>query len=169
MQRHTLDHELTCTPERIWPLYFDDDFTVELYERGLGFPSCKIVERRDDGDKLFRRMVMVPKIEMPKAVAKIVGDRVGYEETGDWVRSAGVYRWQMVLAAFGDKVRVAGTMRFVPQGTEHCRRVVEFEVEAKLFGIGGMVEKTAANNSIDGWNASAKWINGYLARNPTPT
>lgn len=166
MQRHTLDHELHCTPERIWPLYFEDAFNVEMYERGLGFPSCKIVERRDEGDKLFRRMQMTPKLEMPKAVTKIVGDRVGYEETGEWVRSEGAYHWRLLLAAFGDKLRVAGTMRFVAHGDGHCRRLVEFEVDAKMFGIGKLVEKTAAQNTIEGWHNSAKWINDYLARNP---
>lgn len=163
-----MDHELNCAPERIWPLYFDDTFNIEMFEGGLGFPSCKIVERRDDGDKVFRRMVMTPKLDIPKPLAKIVGDRVGYEEIGDWVRSEAVYNWRMLLAAFGDKLRLAGTMRFVPHGDGHCRRVVAFEVEAKMFGIGGMVEKTAAQNTIDGWNNSAKWINGYLARNPPP-
>jgi hypothetical protein len=168
MQRHTLDHELSCTPERMWPLYFDDAFNIVMYEQGLGFPSCKIVERRDDGDKLFRRMAMIPKLEMPKPVAKIVGDRVGYEEIGDWVRSEGVYHWRLLLAAFGDKLRVAGTMRIVPHGNGHCRRLVEFEVDAKIFGVGKLIENTAAHNSIDGWNGSAKWINEYLAKHPGP-
>ncbi|PRQ07720.1 DUF2505 family protein [Enhygromyxa salina] len=166
MQRHDMDHELSCTPERMWPLYFDDAFNIEMYERGLGFPSCQILERRDDGEKLVRRMAMTPKLEMPRAVAKIVGDRVGYEEIGDWVRSEGVYRWRLVLAAFGDKLRVTGTMRLVPHGVGHCRRVVQFEVDANMFGIGTLVEKTAAKNTLDGWDNSAKWINSYLAAHP---
>ncbi|KIG14887.1 hypothetical protein DB30_06269 [Enhygromyxa salina] len=157
-----MDHELSCTPARMWPLYFEDAFNVQMYEQGLGFPSCKIVERRDDGDKLFRRMAMIPKLEMPKAVAKLVGDRVGYEESGDWIRSEGVYRWRLLLAAFGEKLRVAGTMRLVAHGDGHCRRVVEFEVDANMFGIGKLVENTAAQNTLEGWNNSAKWINSYL-------
>ncbi|PRP92214.1 hypothetical protein ENSA5_50620 [Enhygromyxa salina] len=164
MQRRELDHEIHCPPARLWQLYFDDAFNVEMYEAGLGFPSCKIAERTDDGETLHRRMVMIPKLEMPRAVAKLVGDKVGYEEIGDWVRSEGVFRWRLLLAAFGDKVRVAGTMRVVASGEARCRRLVEFEVEAKIFGVGALVEKTALNNTVDGWNASAAWINGYLAR-----
>lgn len=164
MQSHHLDHEIHCAPARLWELYFDNDFNVEMYERGLGFPSCKILERRDDGKTLHRRMAMIPKIEMPAAVAKIVGDKVGFEESGDWVRSEGTFRWRLRLAAFGDKVRVEGTMRVVEHGAGHCRRLVHFEVEAKMFAVGGLIESTASDNTIDGWNKSAKWINTYLAR-----
>ena len=150
----------------MWELFFSDAFNIEMYEGGLGFPSCKIPEQTDDGKTLHRRMVCTPKIDMPKALAKVVGDRVGYEEIGDWVRSAGEWRWKLVLAAFGDKVRITGTMKLVPHGNGHCMRKVEFELEANIFGIGGMVEKTSAQNVLEGWNTSAKWINGYLQRNP---
>src|SRR5690606_32452756 len=42
----------------------------------------------------------------------------------------------------------------------------EYEVEARVFGIGGLVEKTAAQNVLDGWHSRAKFINGWLARQP---
>jgi len=166
MQRHTIAHEINCPPERMWELFFSNEFNFEMYEQGLGFPSCTIPELTDKGDVLHRRMVMVPKLEMPKPVAKIVGDRVGYEEIGDWVRSAGEWRWRLILAAFGDKVHIEGVMRLEPHGDGHCMRKVNFEVDAKMFGIGKIIENTATQNVIDGWNASAKWINGYLERNP---
>jgi hypothetical protein len=166
MQRHKVEHEIHCPPERMWALFFSDDFNIEMYEGGLGFPSCKIPERTDDGEILHRRMVCLPKIDMPKPLAKVVGDRTGYEEIGDWVRSANEWRWKLILAAFGDKVKITGTMRLTPKGDGHSLRTVEFEVDTKIFGIGGMVEKTCAQNVIDGWDSSAKWINGYLARHP---
>lgn len=167
MQRHTMEHEINCPAERMWALFFSDEFNIEMYEQGLGFPSCKVPERTDDGEILHRRMVCIPKLEMPKPVAKIVGDRIGYEEVGDWVRRAGEWRWQLILAAFGDKVHIEGIMRLVPHaGGEHCLRKVNFEVDGKIFGIGKLIENTAAQNVRDGWNSSAKWINGYLERTP---
>jgi hypothetical protein len=162
MQRHKVEHEIHCTPARLWELFFSDEFNIEMYEKGLGFPSCKVPEKTDDGRVLHRRMAMIPKIEMPKPLAKVVGDRIGFEEIGDWDRA--VYRWKIVLAAFGEKVRIEGTMRLEPHGAGHCRRKVDFEVEANVFGIGGLLEKTSAQNVLDGWHASAKWINGFLAR-----
>lgn len=164
VQRHHMDHVIHCAPERLWELYFDSDFNVEMYERGLGFPSCKVIERREQGEHLIRRMVMVPKIDMPGPVAKLVGDKVGFEERGDWNRNEGVFRFKLILAAFGDKARIDGEMRLAPHGEGYCRRIVDFEVEVEMFGVGGMIEKTVMDSNIDGWNRSAKWINEYLAR-----
>ena len=164
MLEHHLDHVIHCAPERLWHLYFDNDFNIEMYERGLGFPSCKILERREQGDHIIRRMAMIPKIEMPGAVAKIVGDKVGFEERGDYDRKAGVFRWKIILAAFGDKARIEGEMRVLAHADGHCRRIVDFQVEVKMFGVGGLIEKTAADNNVTGWARSAAWINEYLAR-----
>ncbi|NVB39709.1 DUF2505 domain-containing protein [Pseudenhygromyxa sp. WMMC2535] len=166
MAEYRLENVIDCPIERKWALFFDDAFNVEMYEQGLGFPKCEIAERRDDGEVLHRRMICVPKLEVPKALAKIVGDRTGYEEIGDWVRSAGEWRWRLVLSAFGDKVAINGTMRLEPLGEGKCKRVTVFTVAAKVFGIGKIVEKTAADNVISGWSDSARWINGWLARNP---
>lgn len=166
MSHHEVEHEIHCPADRMWALFFDDAFNVEMYEQGLGFPSCTIPEKRDDGQILHRRMACTPKVELPKALVKVVGDRVGYEEIGDWVRSANEWRWKLVLAAFGDKVEIHGTMRLTPHGAGHCMRKVAFDVKANIFGIGGIVEKTSAQNVVHGWNQSAAWINGYLARNP---
>jgi hypothetical protein len=166
MQRHTVEHEIHCPPDRLWELFFSSEFNIEMYEQGMSFPSCKVPVLEDDGKAIHRVMVMVPNVELPKPLAKVVGGRVGFEEIGDWVRGSDEYRWKIVLAAFGDKVRIEGTMRVVPHGADHCMRKVEYEVEAKVFGIGGLIEKSASQNVLDGWHNSAKWINGYLARNP---
>ena len=168
MQRHALEHTIHCPPARMWELFFDDQFNVDMYEGGLGFPKCEVVEKRDDGQTLYRRMNMVPKPDLPAALIKVIGDRVGYQETGTWVRSAGEWRWQLHLAAFGEKVRVEGTMRLEPHGDGHCRRITPFEVEAKVFGIKKIVERAAADNVVKGWNGSAAWINEYLAKHPPP-
>ncbi len=165
-QHHEIQQEIHCPPERMWELFFSTPFNVEMYVDGMGFPSCEVPELRDDGEVLHRRMVCVPKVELPKALQKVVGDRVGYEEIGDWVRREGAWNWKLVLAAFGDKVRITGTMRLVPHGDGHCMRKVAFDVDAKIFGIGGIVEKTSAQNVLEGWANSARWINGWLARNP---
>lgn len=166
MLRNQFEQQIHCPPERFWALFFDDAFNVEMYEQGLGFPSCKISERTETETSLHRVMAMIPKIDMPKAVAKIVGDKVGTEEVGTWDKPAGVYRWHLNLAAFGDKVKVGGTMRVVPDGEGRCKRIVEFEVDAKVFGVGKLLEKTASDNTVSGWTNSANYINGWLAKHP---
>lgn len=166
MIRQSLEHEIHCPAERMWALFFDDQFNVDMYVGGLGFPKCEVVEKRDDGKILHRKMECVPKADLPRALVKIIGDKTGYAEIGDWVRSAGEWRWKLNLFAFGDKVDVGGTMRLEPLPNGHCLRVTPFHVEAHVFGIKKLVEKASADNVANGWNSSAAWINGWLAKNP---
>ncbi len=167
MARHELVHEINCSAARMWELFFDDAFNVEMYCEGLSFPKCDIVEKREQNGVLHRRMVMIPKVEVPRPLAALFGDRVGFEEIGDWDRAKPVYRWKLILAALGDKVQIDGTMRLVDLPNGHCSRKTEFGAESKVFGLGGLIAKTSADNVIAGWNSSAKWINGWLARQST--
>ncbi|EDM78949.1 SsrA-binding protein [Plesiocystis pacifica SIR-1] len=162
----TLVHEINCTPERMWELFFDDQYNIDQYVGSLGFTKCEILDKQDDGEVLRRRMECIPKIDMPRAIQKVVGDRTGYIESGEWTRSTGEWRWSLNLFAFGEKLRVGGTMRLEPLPGGRCKRVTPFEVEAKVFGIGKIVEKTSADNIVKGWNDSAAFANQYVARNP---
>jgi hypothetical protein len=167
VQRHELVHEIHCPAARMWELFFDDAFNVQMYCEGLGFPKCDVVDKRERDGVLHRRMVMVPKIEVPKPLAKVFGGKVGFEEIGDWDKQAGVYRWKIVLAALGDKVRIEGTMRLSDESEGTCKRKTNFEAESNVFGIGGLLEKTSAENVTNGWHASARWINKWLAEQTT--
>lgn len=167
MLRHELVHEINCPAARMWELYFDDAFNVQMYCEGLRFPKCETVEKVERNGILHRRMVMVPNVQVPKPLAKLFGDRVGFDEIGDWDKAAGVFRWKIILAALGDKVRIEGTMRLADIVEGRCRRTTEFEVESKVFGIGGLLERTSADNVLAGWNSSAKWINRWLAEQTT--
>ena len=35
-----------------------------------------------------------------------------------------------------------GTVRIEPSGDGHCRRTDQFTVEAKIFGLGGLIESS---------------------------
>jgi hypothetical protein len=167
MKRHELVHEIQCSAARMWELYFDDAFNVQMYCEGLSFPKCETTEKRERDGIVHRRMVMVPKVEVPKPLAKLFGDRVGFEEIGDWDKQAGVFRWKLILAALGDKVRIEGTMRLIDHREGVCQRKTAFEVESNTPLIGGLIEKTSAENVLNGWNSSAKWINSWLAEQTT--
>ena len=49
-----------------------------------------------------------------------------------------------------EKVRNEGTLRLEPLGDSRVRRIAEITVEAKVFGIGGMIESTLAEAELFG-------------------
>ena len=48
-------------------------------------------------------------------------------------------------------------------GDDKVRRIVELVIEAKVFGIGGMLESTTEKQLRDGWDDSAVFMNKWLA------
>jgi hypothetical protein len=51
-------------------------------------------------------------------------------------------------------------MRVVPDGEGACKRHMDWEVEVKIFGIGGQIEKFALAEIERGLDASARFLNG---------
>lgn len=168
MIEFTLRHPLDCTPERHWALFWDPEWTRTLIVDGLGFFSCDVRPVRQEGTVRHRDMMVTPKLDIPAPVAKILGPKLGYTERGKYDEPKEQWSYQMVLNVLADKILIGGDVTIEPLGTDRCTRVSKMWVEVKIFGVGGMIEKAAEKNMRDGWERSAQWINGWLAKNPAP-
>ncbi len=166
MIEFTLRHPLDCTPARHWELFFDPEWTRTLIVDGLGFKECDVKPVRQDGTTRHRDMAVTPKIDVPAAVAKLLGDKLGYTERARFEEPTETWTYQLILNVLTDKIRLGGTVTLEPLGDDRCTRISKMWVEAKIFGIGGLVERAAEKNMRDGWTRSADWINGWLAKNP---
>lgn len=166
MIEFTLRHPLDCTPQRHWELFFDPEWTRSLILDGLGFQTCDIEPVRQEGTLKLRDMKVTPKLVLPGAVVKLVGDRLGYTEKGRYDETKQSWSYDMVLNVLTDKIRLGGVVTTEPLGKDRCTRVSRMWVEVKIFGVGGMVERAAEKNMRDGWTRSADWINRWLAEHP---
>ncbi|HRI11147.1 MAG TPA: DUF2505 domain-containing protein [Nannocystaceae bacterium] len=161
MKKFTLVHEIQCTPERFWEVFFDKEFNRSLYVEGLKFSDFTVVEQTA-GPDVRRKVKGTPKVELPGAIAKLVGDKFGYEEEGTFNAAKKEWRWKMRPSVMADKMRMEGVLRVEAAGAGKCRRIAEMEVEAKVFGIGGMVESTSEKEMRAGWDGSAAYMNKWL-------
>ena len=50
-----------------------------------------------------------------------------------------------------EKLSITGAYRFAEQPDGTCRVTLEMEVVAKVFGIGGMIEKISAKEAPEGF------------------
>lgn len=166
MIEFTLRHPLDCTPARQWKLHFDPEWTRTLIVDGLGFFSCDVKPVQQDGKIRRRDMAVTPKLDIPAAVAKLLGPKLGYTEKGAFDETREAWSYQMLLNVLTDSIRIGGEMTMEPLGTHRCTRVSRMWVEVKIFGVGGLIEKAAEKNMRDGWNRSALWINGWLVKHP---
>jgi hypothetical protein len=97
-----------------------------------------------------RTLRIVPKMKLPAPVAKLIGDSFAYEERGTLDRASNEWTWRMVQPANldpkskprKDAVTMHGTARIKTSGDGHCRRTDTFSIEAKIFGLGGLIESS---------------------------
>jgi hypothetical protein len=97
-------------------------------------------------------------LDAPGPVAKALGSSFGYSEEGTFDKKTRTFRFKMKTTTMTDKLRNEGTVRVEPLGDNRCRRVVEIVAEAKVFGIGGLIEGSLEKSFRTGWGRSAEYI-----------
>lgn len=165
MATFTMTHELDCSEARFWKLFFDREFSEKLFA-DLGFPKWEIVEQREEEKEIVRIVKAVPKLDAPAPVAKALGPGFGYTEEGRFDRASKTFKFVIKPSALADKLRNEGTVRCEPVSENKCRRVVDVVAEAKIFGIGGMLEKVTEKSFRDGWGKGAEFINRWVKEHP---
>ena len=164
MRRLTVTHEIACTPARFWELYLDSEFTRALIVEGLGFAGCEFLRRDETEKEVLREMTAQPRIELPEAVARLVGNRLSYREVGRFAKDAQTWTFDTILGVMADKIKMGGTMRSSALGEDRCRRQADLWVDVNLFGVAGIIERAAESSLRRGWDDSARWINQWLTR-----
>lgn len=167
MKKLVLRHEINCSVEHFWKVFFDKDFNESLFLKELGFPEYEVLsqEAKDDGT-VTRTVRGMPKMDMPKPVMKLLGDGFSYKESGKYDPNTKVWTWTMTPAKLADKLRNEGTVKCEKISDDKCRRVAEIDIEAKVFGVGGLIESSSEKQMADGWNKSAAYMNRWIADHP---
>ena len=164
MGSFTVTHEINCDEETFWKLFFDKEFNEHLYRDGLGFPEWNEVEQVDTGTEIRRTTSGRPKLAgVPGPIAKLLGDSFGYRETGSMDKTAKVWKYKLTPSTLAEKLRQEGSLRIQSAGEGKVKRVVDLIVEAKVFGIGGLLESTTEKQLRDGWDKSALFMNKWVA------
>lgn len=160
----TLHHDIHCSADRFWELFFDPAFVREMIVDGLGFASCDVGPIVDTESLRSRDTRVIPKIDVPAAVAKLLGPKLGYTEKGRLDTRTHAWKYEIVLSVLSERIKMGGTMTVEPAGEALCKRHSDLWVDVRILGLGGLVERAAESNMRSGWNRSAVWMNEFLAR-----
>ena len=133
-------------PETFWAVFLDESYLKALYLEELQYQAFAVIEI----DETSRKLRIVPKMRLPAPVARLIGENFTYEEHGTLDRARNQWTWRMVQPANldltskprKDVVTMHGTVRVQAAGDGHCRRTDDFSIEAKMFGLGGLVESS---------------------------
>jgi hypothetical protein len=166
MKTSTASVLLPCTPDVFWRVYLDPEYTRALYLGELAYKRFEVLEVTDTS----RKCRVVPKLNLPGPVASLIGDSFMYEDHGSLDRTKNEWTWRMVqpkdldprAKPRKDVVTTRGSVRVEAVGDEQCRRTDEVVIEAKIFGLGGVIEAAAEKELRAAWAKEfaflTKWI-----------
>jgi hypothetical protein len=166
MSTFRVTHEINCNVETFWKIFFNKEFNEKLYREGLGFPEFSVVSQEETETSIRRKCAGRPKLNMPGPVMKLLGDGFRYTEEGTFDKAIKIWRWKMTPSTLAEKLRQEGTLKVEALGDNKCRRTAELINEAKVFGIGGLLESSAEKSLREGWDQSAIYMNNWIAKNP---
>lgn len=167
MRKATASVSLACSPEAFWRIYLDPAYVKALYLDELRYKACEVLEISETA----RKLRVVPRLNLPGPIEALIGDGFAYEDHGTLDRATATWTWQMVqprelapgAKARKDVVRTSGTLRVVatPDG---CRRTDDLTIEAKVFGIGGLIEGSAEKEARAAWDKEFVLLQRWVAK-----
>lgn len=151
---------LDCSVEEFWEQIFrSEEFNLYLYE-GLGFEY----ELQDwNPDTGYRRARVWPRHQMPRAVARVLGERFSYIEEGTLDAITGSYHFTVTPSTIADRIRARGTVSIEAVSPHQCERRVTLEIGADLLGLGRLIETYFVATTRAQYAKNAALVNDYLA------
>jgi hypothetical protein len=157
-------HELDCEGSTYWEkCVLTEEFNRRLYGEILKFPKFELVEQKEDGDLVRRKVRIEPPLTgLPGPAKKVIGDRMSYLEEGTYDRKSGRYTFKVTPSTMPDKVKTAGEIWCEAIGEKKCRRIAKIHIEVKVFMVGGMIEDKIAADLRKSYDAAASFTNTYV-------
>ncbi|WP_225411642.1 DUF2505 family protein [Stigmatella hybrida] len=163
MGKFTVMHEIHCNEDAFWKLFFDKELNERLYREALGYPEYQTVEQNETSTEIARKVSACPRMNLPGPVMKIFGSGYRYIEEGRFDKDTKRWTAKQIPSTLADKLRQESMLSVEPIGPDRVRRVISYLVEAKIFGIGGLVESSFEKQLREEGDESAVFLNKSLA------
>jgi hypothetical protein len=163
MKHLTHSSVLPCTPDAFWRVFLDHAYVRSLYFDALGFRGFEILESGESS----RKLRIVPKLNLPAVLERLIGDAFAYEEHGALDRARGEWTWRMMSPQKGPKLEVvttSGSVRVEAVGSGQCRRTDELTIEGTVFGLRGLIESSAEKEARAAWAKEEPFMTQWLSR-----
>jgi len=161
MKTFTVRHEIACTPERFWELIHFGGFNRVMYDEYLGY-EYEVLE--DDAETGVRKTHITPNVDAPKVLVKALGEKVSFEEHGQYTPDPPTYSFHVLPGVFPKKIDISGKMTTEPNGSDKCWRIVEFKVGCTIFGIGKLFEGFVSKEIQKTYEQSAVYTNDFVKK-----
>ncbi len=157
-----IEHTMNLSEDAFWSAFFSTDYNHALFLGELQFESWKVVSQDDTGDRIERVVDVTPKMpELPGPLKKLAEGGASYRERNAF--NKGTKRMTVVVepSTLQGKLTVSGVVQTQAISEKQCRRIAEFTVTAKVFGIGGMIESKMLSEIRASYDKAAAFTNRW--------
>lgn len=160
-----IHHVYNCDEDTFWSdILFDDAFNRRLFLEHLAFEQWEIARFEENDDEIRREIVIRPVTgELPKALVTLVGDNLGFREEGVFDKKRRRYRFSVIPNRLREKLHIQGELYVEPRDGKRCERFVRLEVEAKIFGLGSVIEKRIIADTRESYDKGYAFAKKMLA------
>ncbi len=157
-----IEHTLQVSDDTFWKIFFQDDYNQALFLGELAFDGWKLVSQEDKGDRIERVVDVIPKLpDLPGPLKKLVEGGAAYRERNVFDKKAKRMSVDVEPSVLAGKLVIKGSIRTEPLGEKQCKRIVELNVTAKVFGIGGLIEARSISEVKTSYDKAAAFTNRW--------
>lgn len=162
--KFTIRHRFSTDLDSYWnKVFFDPEYNRRLYQDALKFAGYELVELRDTGGGAMTRTVKLePGFDAPAVVKKLLGDRFGYTEVGSFDPKTRRWSYTITPSTLADKVTIKGDFWAEPRGEKEIERICDVVIEARIFGVGGMLESYVEKETRQTYELAAQFTNQFI-------
>lgn len=162
MKTLNISDEFDCSADTFWEKYMLDDKFFERLNPKIQIKAREVLERKESGDELYRKIKNTPSLEPPAIVKKVIGDDLSYIEESWFNRKTKAYRFKVSSPAAGKRFDFNGTIAVVPLGESRCRRDLNATIKIDVMLVGGQIENQIAKQTEDGYRTTTNVIRDEL-------
>jgi hypothetical protein len=137
-----IEHEFRASSaEEFWDLFFDDEHAAALDEH-TDIEEREVVERRDEGDTLYRTIKLRPKRQLPGWFRKLTKKELAYTQKEVFHKSDNRVEIEIVPTIFAGKTEIKTTYTLEEVAPGRFSRVFEGSISIRVPMFGRRIEKS---------------------------
>ena len=166
MKERRIEHVYDCSAEVFWKqIFLDEEYNRKLFLDELHYSDWKVLRSEERGNEVHRVIDATPALpkDLPAALKKLLGSGLGYEEHGVLDRAKQRYRLEIKPRSLPSKMTITGELWTEPLSNDSCRRLYVPRAEARVLGVGGMIEQRLLDDIEKSYNRAAVFTNRWIA------
>lgn len=158
-----VSHKFPVSAKTFWKsIFFNEEFNKKLYLEKIGTQAYETIVFEEKDETIYRKVRITPEQNPPGIIKKFIKGQFSYTEEGKFSAPDNLYEFKIIPSVVADKIDINGNVRVESEDDRVITRTIELNITAKIFGIGGQIERFLGEQIKKGYeqsyNFTLEWI-----------